>query len=671
MILYNYIDVALLSQNGREVATDFTYTSSSLPDAASWASGQGLPGSVLDYFLNAREAFLQWTTREGNFFALIFRNPFSNREGYHMLAMKVNAGFGLTGRQVVRSLMALRKKLVEENHRSEESVNEVFASCDVPRDGRSYDSWRIAPTFVERTGAAPCYRTYVSMIELENFITFPHQPEYDNYGSVIYVAATTSLRPGVELHHVVAPIKNIYTILCHEGVESSRPAASAGDRIMLSYSKPGYSIIRQAVIVGRQSSLVVYDGATMVVKSAAEAHLTFVRRIPLNVRSAKGGVVTGYTVSVNGRPVNTMEPYLEITEAEVNSSVPLTIRVSSTNFEVLKIERSAVELNPTIPLDIVLKPIEQGITLRLDFGEGRVFEQQISIEKNTPEYSQLHSGSFHGFRAHRMNIAGSGETYNVDVRAAAKPIAPTFANMAPKPAAPRIERQTETRPEPVAAPDLRAPEVEIATASPSATANDDTTPRHSRRGVIGGLIAILIVGLGAAAWFMRDMWMPEAATPDLPVATAEVPAENAAEPAVVPETSVNAENQAASGAAALVAPVADMTGNEDDAYLNKSSQWVRDSLKTESGRALYDDITAGRIAEAAANPYFATPGRATNSEAIKMIDILWKSVSTPTERSNRKCMTRYAGKPVNLRDLFEEAARYQPAEPNPLPRPGK
>lgn len=76
--------------------------------------------------------------------------------------------------------------------------------------------------------------------------------------------------------------------------------------------------------------------------------------------------------------------------------------MQSNNYRTLKLKKPSAEMLVTEELELVMQPIEQGVTLRLDFGDGRVFEQQISIEKNTPEYNRLHSGNFHGFRAHRL-----------------------------------------------------------------------------------------------------------------------------------------------------------------------------------------------------------------------------------------------------------------------------
>lgn len=648
MATFNYIKVVLLGQEGTRVATEFTY-----PSGQQNAIDAGTPGTYLDYFLNAREAYVQWTEKDGNYFGLVFRNPFASRDGYHMVAMKIDAGYGLTGRQLVKALNGLRKQLVEERRANDEAVvDALLESCGVPKEGRAYDSWRIAPTFVSRRGAADCYRTYVSPLELENFLTFPRQQEYENYDRMIYVAATTSLRPGVELHHVVNPIKNIYTITLPEGVEASRPAAAAGERIMLTYQKPGFAHIREAVVVGRPSLFVNYDGATMRVKSAAEAHLTFVRRIPLTVRSAKGGMVTGFTVSVNGRPVNTMEPYLEVTEDELNSRSSVTVQVNSNNFETLKVELTPGELSAGSTLELVMKPLEQGITLRLDFGEGRIFEQKISLEKNTPEYSQLHAGNFHGFRALKLTVPGCGEIYNVDVRAAARPKAPEFAKAVAEPRtaevhAPTFERETPAEPTPV--------EVERR-----------TRRRNNNVGLWLGALFLVALLVGAGFFFREQLFSTIGAGSEATAAIDSLAIEEVAEPvAEIVEPAV------ADTAVATVEPVAqlDAAAARDVEYLNRAREWQRDSLATDEGRALYDAIVGGDIAAAASNPYFAVEGRATNPDAVKLIDMLWGAHGTPTEKSNQRCMTKLAGKAINLHELYEEVARYRPADANKEPRP--
>lgn len=149
-----------------------------------------------------------------------------------------------------------------------------------------------------------------------------------------------------------------------------------------------------------------------------------------------------------------MEPYIELLEKDVCDGEDVDIIVQSNNYRPLKLKKPSAEMLTVEELELVMLPVEQGVTLRLDFGDGRVFEQQISIEKNTPEYNRLHSGNFHGFRAHRQVTQDDSEVYNVDVRITSRPVAPNFesakadGNAEPAHQAPVFENVSdEARPE--------------------------------------------------------------------------------------------------------------------------------------------------------------------------------------------------------------------------------
>ncbi len=661
MSRYSYIQVVLAEQNRQNATTILQYSAEGTPDM----TGAPSADTVFGYFINARESFVQWISSQAAYFALMFRNPYSNdRDSYYTLTMRISAGSSLTGKQTYRALTALRKTLVEERRMTTEAIDDTLAECDIPVNAPDSESWRPAPTYSRAVNAPACYRTYMSVHELETYLTFPVQEEYTRYSSVIYVPATTSLRPGVELAQITAPLHVVYTVDLPQGVESSRPSVAAGERIVLTYNREGYSPVRETVIAGKPSPYVSYDGAHMIVRSGSECPLTFTRRIPFTVRSSKGGPVTGYTVTVNGRPVNTMQPYIEISDQDLRDESKVVITVSSNNFVTEKLELDPSQLNPSHPISVVLYPLEQGITLRLDFGEGRVFEMQISIEKNTPEYSQLHGGFFHGFRARRLTVPGGGEIYYVDVRSGMKPMAPAFDNVSDEnaPTPPHFDKSL--------------PVVETETESDTVQSDTTTPTRHRRTvnqrrnlpGIILTVVAVLIV-LAAAIYYLMPGWFSSvsspAAVPDsISVAatdtiTAVVPAEQSSEPQVEPE---QVPAQAPATAAAL--------SQEDIAYLNSSSVWQRDSLRSADGQALYDAIVSGNIEQVVRNPYFMDKGTATNREAIRLADLIWASFGASTQRSNEKVMRELSdAKSIDLHKLYDKLARYRSPQPNTTPRP--
>lgn len=90
MAIYEYMRVVLTEQNDSSLTTLLTYDKiSDTPE-----SYLPVPGKIFDYFLNARECYVQWTTRDENLIALIFRNPFATRKGYYMITLGVKKGVG-------------------------------------------------------------------------------------------------------------------------------------------------------------------------------------------------------------------------------------------------------------------------------------------------------------------------------------------------------------------------------------------------------------------------------------------------------------------------------------------------------------------------------------------------------------------------------------------------
>lgn len=109
----------------------------------------------------------------------------------------------------------------------------------------------------------------------------------------------------------------------------------------------------------------------------------------------------------------------------------------------------------------------------------------------------------------------------------------------------------------------------------------------------------------------------------------------------------------------------------DLAYLNNSGVWERSKLKSDKYRALYDAITEGNINAIASNEYFATPGRATNASAIKVVDAAWSSIGTGTQKANERELKKMqkAGR-IDLAELYDNLARFRDKETNKTPRPG-
>ncbi len=691
---FSYIKVSLYGQFDNELRTEMKFPSQRDGEPETKLTVFN-PTKVLDQFVNARECYALWQTVNGCYYGMVTRNPLDPASGAMLLTIMVPHGVILSGRQVANTLSALRKTIVEEGKRSDEAIIETFRRAQLPVNPPVVpalaDRERHLQLPSDQQPKGTGYRTYMSSHELDVILSFPYQDDNRKFRRVLIVSATASLKPNARIARITSGIKRAYWVQCPTGVTANSNFVTEGERLTLSFTKDGFNTTKETITAGYPSPYIKYDGAVIIVKTPGESGLAFVKKIKINVRSAKGGVVNGYTINVNSRPINTMEPFIELTEKDMTEGNNIKINIASNNFQPMKIEKPAAELAALDTLDIVLEPLEQGILLRLDFGEGRLFEQRISIEKNTPEYSQLHSGNFHGFRAYRLTTQGANETYNVDVRASCKPTAPAFDNVAsststhvvtPQPSTPN--KSTQTRRIPVfenisrdngskkTTPDTRHDADSITKADdksiPTFGNSDSENQNHKNKtGIIIGAVAAILLLVLALFFFLPT----STSTEETPEKTTDIEVNGSTVVANESTAPLADEQKPATAQEATPAPAANSADEQADiAYLNNNKVWDVSALKSEKYRSLIKAMRAGDIKAMAEHDYFAVDGQAANIDARKAMDFAWAALNSDNEKGNVEALKKLSAEDkINVHDLFEDLARRQPKDKNQTPRP--
>lgn len=617
------------------------------------------PGAAIKRFLNATDCYVIQSNPSGHFFSLITCDTVNPSHGYVMITIFLENGCSLTGRQILNVFNSLKQSFIEDNNLSDQAVETALHQASVPVEPVRLASWEYhAPeSGTEMMDAA--YRTYISVQELESIFSFPSQPEYEPYRCIIIVSAASSLRPGVKMPRITSMVRKLYTVVCPEGVIASSSQVYDGDRLTLTYTKPGFNSHAETVTAGLPSAYVKNDGSTLQVRTSTQTGIRFIRRVKVRILSTKGGDIKGYTISVNGRPINTMEPFIEFTEQDLMPGEQVEIQVASNNYHPLKLKKPSEELLSVENLDLTLTPIEQTVTLRLDFGDDRVFEQQITIEKNTPEYNRLHSGNFHGFRAHRQVTQDDSEVYNVDVRITSRPVAPNFETSAVHDEAATGRAPVFEKVESDGDDDSREQKASIRNVPPTVYENvsddddnnlidDDLIPAPwYRKAWLWVIIAIILVGIGTSVYYI-DFGSSS-------------------------ESSAVASNSVSDDSIAGLQPLPAVTGEEqiDIDYLNSYPVWEVEKLHSPMAKELIGAINAGDIDAVVNNPYFKVNGRCTNRDANMVADLIWHAKGSYSESSNRRIL-RSAVKngTIALHELADDLAKRRPAEKeNTAPRP--
>lgn len=637
------------------------------------------------YFMSLGDGYLMWADDTYRYFGYFMMGPDGQKP-----TMTVTVGMPravlMPGRSLTSLLGAVRSRVREGETVTEALLDRLAGESGFPEHPL------MAPDDTDVNAATKLFgcRTYNSSAELANIFGFPRQKSYADYGAIVVVPSTvlTADEPENQMPAITAPIDKALMVVTPEDVTVSADRVEFSDHLTVVYNCDGFDPVSVMFEVGTTNRYVRINGPALVVNSALHAGIIFHKRIPYTVTSGGGLPIDTYTILINGRTANRTEEGFEISNTDFvapdGSPMKAKITVSSTNFSAYSREFTPEELSQAAPLEVVLEPESRDIVLRLDFGGGRIVEESLNIEKNTPEYCQLRAGRFHGFRAHRL-MGATPETYNVDVR-------PSYEAPQPQPQAakftPEAEQPAQEQSEaneaqsghrgPVApviekAPtaiwkeeshERRAPEFANET-RPAEETDENAMPREPRKPINYGKIAIVAVTVGLAIiiiWYLASVFSGS----DQPTDQADSL-----------QTEQTATNGATDGSAATAAqaPASTLTAEEtaDIEYLNDHSKWRREELKSETGRKLFDDMAAGDVDAIASSDYFSVKDRCANREANKLVDMLWKGKGSSMEKSQKNIMTKGLAKGVaDIHALYESVARKQPSEvKNTEPRPQK
>lgn len=713
---YPYLDIAISVLNDGTQPVNYSFNSAptiALPSLSSLAR----------HFVNLSDGYVMWQVggrRAFTYFQL-------NDEGTTTIlavTVRMEPDVLMPGRPIVNLLGTIRRTVMDGSRLTHESLMRALSDSGFPEEPLRSD----AETDMPAAATGLCCRTYISSTELANIMAFPRQKEYTPYQGVIIVPATVSMQPDSSIPMVTEPIDKALMVVCPENVTASANRVELSDHLTVTYELAGFDPQSVEFEVGTTNRFVRINGPALVVNSALHAGITFTRQVPYTVESANGSKIDTYTILINGRTATSTDGSFEVSNTDFHDG-KVTIAVSSTNYGSYSQQFTPEELSEAAPLTVVLEPEARKICLRLDFGNGRIVEDTITLEKSTPEYTRLRAGSFHGFRAHRM-MGSNPETYNIDLKQTAAPVQPSLdfnsqsepltPATAPQPvktvndlaqaaaqptvaqtvkAAPEVRREEPRHQGPVApviekAPSAVwedrqhkrvAPQFENVTSGKSAKDSGkqkkdrepvaitvDTTDNSATDSSDNGKkidMRLIIIGISIVAVALIVWWMMLLFSGKGSNDSADtMPA------AETIEEVTQSADATATPEATPAAPVAAADDNEkaDIEYLNNNNTWKLADLKSDKYRALINALKEGDIQAVASNPYFSTAGTATNKKAIQVVNYLWAAKGTSQEKRNvtkLKEQVKDDGT-FSLGHAIDVISRYQPSDPNKDPRPG-
>lgn len=699
---YKYIDISVsVVSDGRP---ETVYSTENAPTVQLPALNE-----IASNFEGLSEGYLLWGSGKKRAYSYFILD---GAEGHPVLTVTllIDRDVLVAGRPIINLLSAIKTRAIDGDDLSSDLLERL-----VGENGFSEEALRSScEAAIDGCGSGVGMRVYASPTELTNILGFPRQKAYEPYRGVLFVPSTVKLFDEAtgNIPEITTPVDKALMVVCPEGVEVSEQKVSLSDHLNLTYLSEGFDPVSVKFEVGTTNRYVRINGPALVVNSARHAGVVFRRRIPYSVVTKDGTPIDTFTILIDERTANRTDDGFEITNADFRNGT-IKISVSSTNFSTYSQEFTPESLAEATPLEVVLLPDAKEVLLRMDFGDGRIVEETISIEKNAPEYCQLRAGRFHGFRAHRL-MGSTPETYNIEV----KPTTIVRPQQAPQQPTLPLEEPKEEQTKPVVAPVVEkevvaekptsqyvAPVIEKA---PSAiweekkheikapeftnTTRGEKEPekkkgesiikklaipaeyqKWAKYGAIG-LAAILVIWLLAALFSGSSEEATETADSVVVETSQIIAAPGTGAPGLEPQTPVAATTPTADAPAATTTTPAAATDDEkaDIEYLNSSKTWSESKIKSEKYKALFTAIKEGDIDALINHDYYAVKGQATNDNAVKAIEFIWLAKGSNQEKGQSEMLKKIGKKPeIDVYDFMDKASRKLPTkeEQNTAARP--
>lgn len=409
---YPYLKLSLRYIHGAKSTTVFSYPSTEKAMRPSFDAP-----AIIQRFVNITEFFVTGCHDSRRYFSFVSVDDADGSGARIELTLSFDSDVLMPGRSIINLVNSVKNMLESEEAFTDDSIAAAISASGFPEEPLRSKT----PEKGNDLTGRPCYRTYVSATDLATILSFPRQVAYGQYSETVLVHATTVAIPENPLPQITSPVAQAFTVVCPEGVTPSAETVVITDRLSLTYTRAGFEPSTVNFEVGTTNRFVRISGPALIVNDAKKASIVFVQKVEYTVASSKGNPIGTYTILINGRTATRADGCFEVTSNDFNKEGKVNIAVSSTNFFTTSIDFTSEELAANKPLELILVPEEMPVVLRLDFGAGRLIQQELLFEKSSAEYRQLRAGNFHGFRAHRL-MSHEPETYNVDMSVAAAPV---------------------------------------------------------------------------------------------------------------------------------------------------------------------------------------------------------------------------------------------------------
>lgn len=296
-IIEKMIRLAIKGQIGDDTKLGYTYPDKFNPALSTsdddWLHSVTDPRDARNF--DTEKVYAVWKSEQGNYYAIIVPSKYDTRNGRLMITLFTGRKIFSNGKIVIETLNTIRN-IVDgkwsDDHKSLNIQNEDIQKHIL--DAESFLSNGYNTVSQDKTNTK-VYRTYSNESELENFLKFPNQPEYNQYKRILFVpqdCIAKSPQVTANFREITGQIKVIYDISkpLPNGVRLSKSSYNFGESVLVTYHKDGgyIDVSKSFIADGRDSKYAQYAGTEIIINGPEAAEILFERKIKFDIKSKSG-----------------------------------------------------------------------------------------------------------------------------------------------------------------------------------------------------------------------------------------------------------------------------------------------------------------------------------------------------------------------------------------------
>lgn len=363
-----------------------------------------------------QECYCCFCTSEGWWISKIIRNPHDLREDPIMVSICIGENRPKSGKKAVELLNGFVDFFIIQKTWNDEETEKKLLNED--------QEFELVPCALVESALPTlnhksAYRTYSSIEELSECISFLPQQGYEKYSRIFFAPKENSGGMPIECIDETIPLRRIYTL--HYPEDCSSPSGKVeimeGEELKLVYTKQGLEPFEKHIKGGETTDFAYVEGDSMYIRSGKDLGLVHNRVVEIICKDERSNRIDGFALDNYTRQNKeiTIAGKKVILPEKITQEAIVRVDPADNQYEPVKVNLTDETESPIV---LILEPKKYKVVFRMNDRTFETIETMNPSEVNA-KWSDYDSDidDYAGvvyFRAHRIKNDSKHQFVNGD-----------------------------------------------------------------------------------------------------------------------------------------------------------------------------------------------------------------------------------------------------------------